>query len=141
MVVVRAGSGGSNSAGGRLSTPIVGSRVHGELLPTLTQVLEAGSWQERETHLSPAYEFVARMHNALGITEPLPAQVSQFHNRPFLVIHGERFADAIRAVITNEKVLELPENLGGVDQFIDSTDVLSQPGRCGQLRLMYQQGE
>jgi hypothetical protein len=111
-----------------------------ELLPTLTQVLGAGSWQERERHLSLAYGFVARMHNELGITKALLAQVSQFHNRPFLVIHGERFADAIRATITDEEVLALPENLGGIDQFVDSTDVLSQPGRYGRLRLMYQQG-
>jgi hypothetical protein len=112
-----------------------------ELLPILTRVLRAGSWQERETHLSSAYEFVARMHNELGITDPLPTHVSQFHNRPFLVIHGDRFADAIRAVITDEGILALPENLGGIDQFVDSTDVLSHPRRCGQLKLMYSQGD
>ena len=112
-----------------------------ELLPTLIQVLGAGSWQEREKHLSSAYEFVARMHNDLGITEPLPAQVSQYHNRPFLVIHGERFADAIRAAIIDKEILALPENLGGIDQFVDSTDVLAHPRRSGQLKLMYRQGD
>jgi hypothetical protein len=111
----------------------------GELLPVLTQVLRAESWQEREKYLSSAYEFVARMHNDLDITEPLPAQVSNYYNRPFLVIHGDRFADAIYAAITDEKVLALPPALGGIDQFVDSTDVLTSPGRLGQLKLTYRQ--
>ena len=64
------------------------------------------------------------MHNDLGITEPLPAQVSQFHARPFRVIHADRFVEAIRAAITSEEVLALPEHLGSVDQFLDSTDAL-----------------
>jgi hypothetical protein len=110
-----------------------------ELLPAFTRVLRAGSWQEREKHLSSAYEFVARMHNDLDITGPLPAQVSNYYDRPFLVIHGDRFADAIYAVITDEEILALPANLGGIDQFVDSTDVLAHPGRLGQLKLTYQQ--
>jgi hypothetical protein len=65
---------------------------------------------------------MARMHNTLGITEPLTTEVSQYHNRPFLVIHADRFVDGIRAKIESEEVLALPEHLGSVDQFIDSTD-------------------
>lgn len=110
-----------------------------ELLPVFTRVLRAGSWQEREKHLSSAYEFVARMYNDLDITEPLPVQVSSYYNRPFLVIHGDRFADAIHAAITDEEILALPAGLGGIDQFVDSTDVLTPPGRLSQLKLTYQQ--
>ena len=69
------------------------------------------------------------MHNALGITDSLATEVSQFHNRPFLVIHADRFVDAIRAVIKSEEVLALPEHLGSVDQFIDSTDALKYLNR------------
>jgi len=94
------------------------------LLPILTQALEADSWQEREISLTTAYEFVATMHNDLGITDPLPTKVSQFHARPFQVIHADRLVEAIRAVITSEEVLALPEHLGSVDQFLDSTDAL-----------------
>jgi hypothetical protein len=65
---------------------------------------------------------VAETHNALGITDPLTTKVSQFHNRPFWVIHADRFVDAIRAAIKSEEVLVLPEHLGSIDQFIDSTD-------------------
>ena len=111
----------------------------GHLTSVLMRVLDATSWQEREKYLSSAYEFVAGMHNDLGITDPLPAQVSQFHDRPFQVIHADNFADAIRAVIIGEQVRALPANLGAIDQFIDSTDVLSYPERFNQLKFMYQQ--
>ena len=92
------------------------------LLPVFAQVLEAHSWQERQTHLALAYEFVAEKHNTLGITQPLPTEVSQYHSRPFLVIHADRFVDAIQAGIKGEQVRALPEHLGSIDQFIDSTD-------------------
>ncbi len=98
----------------------------GNLLPTFTQVLEADSWQKREEYLATAYEFVARMHNALGITESLSTEVSPYYTRPFLVIHADRFAQAIRAVITSEEVKALPEHLGSVDQFVDSTDAMNR---------------
>jgi hypothetical protein len=108
-----------------------------ELTPMFRQTLQATSWQEREKHLTPAYEFVAGMHNELGLTDPLPTQVSSFHNRPFLVIQADDFVNAIRAAITNEAVRALPEHLGAIDQFVDSTDVLSYPERFNQLKLMY----
>ncbi len=96
-----------------------------ELLPVFTEVFEAGSWDERQKYLCIAYEFVAKMHNSLNITDQLPATVSQFHNRPFLVIHAGKFVDAIRDEIKSKEVLALPKNLGAFDQFVDSTDALN----------------
>lgn len=93
-----------------------------DLVPIFTRVLEANSWEERQTHLTVAYGSVAKMYNTLGITKPLITGVSQFHSRPFLVIHADRFVDAIRAEIKSEEVRALPEHLGSFDQFIDSTD-------------------
>ena len=107
------------------------------LTPTLTRVLEAGSWREREKHLSPAYEFVAMMHNDLGVTDPLPVQVSRFHDRPFDVIHAENFGSAIRAAIASEEVRAMAPQLGAIDQFVDSTDVLSYPEWFGRLKVLY----
>ncbi|MDY0019985.1 MAG: DUF4037 domain-containing protein [Anaerolineae bacterium] len=109
----------------------------GELVPIFTRVLEAASWEERQDHLTAAYEFVARMHNKLDITEPLTPEVSPFYRRPFLVIHADRFVEAIRAKIKSEEVLALPEHLGSVDQFIDSTDAL---GYLSQLSAVYDKG-
>ena len=106
-----------------------------QLVPVFTRVLRANSWQERQEHLTTVYEFVARMHNDLGITDPLPTQVSQYYARPFLVIHAHRFVDAIRAAITSEEVRTLPEYLGSIDQFVDSTDALDYLDR---LKVMYE---
>jgi hypothetical protein len=108
------------------------------LIPVLTHALSAGSWPERERALTPAYEFVAGMHNDLGITKPLSAKVQPFHDRPFQVLNSERFADAIQAAICDPEVRALPPNLGAIDQFVDSTDVLSYPERFNRLKLMYE---
>ncbi len=97
------------------------------LSPLLMAVLEAGDWQARQEPLCAAFEFVAEMHNSLGITGPLPVKVSPFHNRPFLVIHADCFAGAIRAAIADPEVMSLPEHLGSVDQFTDSTDAMNYP--------------
>jgi hypothetical protein len=92
------------------------------LAPIFGAVLAADSWEERQHHLVLAYESVAAMHNALSITKPLPAKAASYFNRPFLVIGGSRFEEAVRAAIESEEVRSLPENLGSVDQFLDSTD-------------------
>jgi hypothetical protein len=107
------------------------------LAPVFDRVLEATHWQEREAHLSDAYQILAEMHNALQITDPLSTIVSRFHERPYLVIHSDRFVEAIRSAITDERVRSLPVHLGSIDQFVDSTDVLSNPQRFDQLKSMY----
>jgi hypothetical protein len=106
----------------------------------LQRALRAGSWKEREEHLSRAYETVAGMHDALGITPPLEAKVSPFHGRPFLVIHAERFARAIEDVIEDPRVRALPKGVGAVDQVTDNTDVLARPEVYGRLRALYRRG-
>jgi hypothetical protein len=108
------------------------------LTPVLLRALAADSWTEREQALTLVYEFVAGMHNELGITEPLSAQVQPFHDRPFQVLNAERFADAIQAAIRDPEIQGLPPNLGAIDQFVDSTDVLSYSERFNRLKLMYE---
>ncbi len=107
------------------------------LTPLFAGALDAPSWQEREKYLSQAYETMAEMHNALGVTRALPTRVSPFYGRPYLVIHADAFADALREAIVSPEVRRLPPHLGAIDQFVDSTDVLSYPPRCRRLRLMY----
>jgi hypothetical protein len=107
------------------------------LSPVLASALQAADWQEREKHLCSAYEFVAQMHNDLGITPAMPAQVSQFHDRPFRVIQGENYAQAIWETIIDQKVRALPFGLGKSDQWVDSTDILSYPKRCRRLDSLF----
>lgn len=107
------------------------------LTPIFHRVLNAQDWREREQAMSAAYELVAEQHNQLGITQPLWTKVSPFYERPFSVIHADRFAEAIRTAINSEEVLALPPSLGGIDQFVDSTDVFSYPVWFERLRPLY----
>jgi hypothetical protein len=108
----------------------------GQLDPLLMQVLEASTWEERQKPLCAAYELAAEMHNRLGITEPISTKVSQFFGRPFLVIQASRFVEAINARITDVEVKALPEHLGSVDQFTDSTDALNQLPRIKRVYII-----
>ncbi|MFX1481932.1 MAG: DUF4037 domain-containing protein [Promethearchaeota archaeon] len=108
------------------------------LTPLFIQIMDADTWKERQNHLTEAYEHMARMHNDLGITDSLTTKVSQFHNRPFMIIHGESFADAIYHKIQDEEVKQLPKHLGGIDQYVDSTDVLSYTEKFRRFWSMYQ---
>lgn len=107
------------------------------LLPRLERALDAENWRQREAALVEGYELAAQRQNQLRICPPVEARASQFHDRPFLVIHGERFSDAIRATISDPAVLALPEHLGSVDQMSDSTDLLSYPALRSRLRALY----
>lgn len=108
------------------------------LTPLLEAAIRASSWEERERRLSAAYEIAAAMHNALGITAPVPEQVSRFHSRPFLVIHGETIARCIWEQIQDPAVRALPFGVGKVDQFADSTDVAQHIRRARRLLPLYQ---
>ncbi|UCM86988.1 DUF4037 domain-containing protein [Streptomyces marincola] len=97
--------------------------------PVLTAAVAATDWHTREHHLARAYEAVAAAHNRLGLTEPVDPATRPYHRRPFRVLHAERFAAALHARVTDPHIASLPVS-GAVDQFVDSTDVLSRPGRA-----------
>ncbi len=109
------------------------------LAPVLQNVLQAQSWHERERYLSIAYALSAEMHNALGITQPLDTKVSPFHNRPYQVIHAERFANAIREAISDQEVRKKRISIGSIDQFIDCTDIMSNPQLYRKSRIVFEQ--
>src|SRR5439155_1712117 len=82
-------------------------------------------WYPRDVWLyllAAVYAIVATMHNARELTEPLPVEVSDFHNVPYLVIHGDRFHAAFMARITDPEVQSLPRAVGSTSQWVDSTD-------------------
>lgn len=117
-----------------LGTAFRGLEGSDALVPTLEAVLAARNWRERQQHLSQAYEYVAGAHNELGITEHTKPTVSSFHDRAYDVIHGNRFVSAIRSQIRDEEVLALTPDIGSVDQFSHSTDILAYPSRRQRLR-------
>jgi UDP-2,3-diacylglucosamine pyrophosphatase LpxH len=104
-------------------------------------VLLAETWKTREKKLAEAYSIVARQHNALKITKPLPVKVTKYYGRPYLVIHGDAFASAITEAIRDPAVKSLTPNVGSIDQFVDSTDVLEQLSVVKRLKAVYTSGK
>jgi hypothetical protein len=109
-----------------LGTAFSRLKIANKLTPVLQEVLTSETWKAREKKLAQAYSIVATQHNALRITKPLPTRVTKYYDRPFLVIHGDSFASSIREAIRDPAVKRLTPNIGSVDQFIDSHDVLQQ---------------
>lgn len=109
------------------------------LLPILERVQAGRTWQEREVAIVEAYAYIARAHNALGITEPLPSEPTPFFNRPFHVIWGGHFAEAITRQITDPTVARIASRrlIGSIDQFSDSTDLREQTALRTHLRDLY----
>jgi len=113
--------------------------ISNKLTPVLRNVLLAKTWKTRERKLGQAYSIVARRHNALKITKPLPTKVTKYYGRPYLVIHGDAFASCIREAIRDPRVKSITPNVGSIDQFIDSTDVLQQLSVVRRLGVVYKQ--
>jgi hypothetical protein len=102
------------------------------IMPGLTAALAATDWREREHHLSAAYEHAGLLHNGLGLTEPVDPRTRAYHERPFRVLHAERFAEALLATVTDPAVRDLPV-VGAIDQYADSTDVVAHRARSRRL--------
>ena len=107
-----------------LGTAFSRLKIATTLTPVLQEVLASKTWKAREKKLAHAYSILATQHNALRILKPLPTRVTKYYDRPFLVIHGDAFASSIREAIRDPAVKGLTPNIGSVDQFMDSHDVL-----------------
>lgn len=108
-----------------------------ELQPHLDGALDAADFSARENALCAAYEICARRFNALKLIPPVRATVGYFFGRPFKVIHGGSFADALFASIDDAEIRGLPGLIGSVNQFSDSTDLLESISVSKQLRAVF----
>jgi hypothetical protein len=99
--------------------------------PQLRAVLAAATWQQREEHLAHAYEVVASAQNALGVAAPQDPSSRPYYGRPYQVIMADRFVTALIAAIQDPEVRRIAEKFGlagALDQWADSTDILSSAG-------------
>jgi uncharacterized protein DUF4037 len=120
-----------------LGTAFNGLRIAQTLTPLLRQVWLAGTWKTRDRSIAKAYSVMAQQHNALKITKPLTTNTSDYYGRPYSVIHGERFAKAIKQAIKDPKLKGLKTSVGSIDQFTDSTNVVEDLALCKRLRAVY----
>jgi hypothetical protein len=114
-------------------------RCANALYPALRKVLCSPDWNTREKALVPLYEKVAQMHNALGITRPLPDSVHQFHGRPFSVIADQGFTEALLEKIDDDFLTPVTRRspIGGIDLLSDNTDLLSDPAYRPAIRQLF----
>lgn len=112
-----------------------------DLTPILQAALDAQTWQEREKHMSQAYEGLARMHNALEITDSVPTEVEPFFRRPYLVPGRCNPGGAIYDKIADEDVKRLPRFVGSVDQLTNVVCVRDWRDRRAGLVGLYRAEE
>ena len=75
--------------------------------------------------------------NQLNLTPSVNPETRLFYERPFRVLGGDRFAEAYLAAVQDEWLKGQPL-VGSVDQFVDSTDVLSSAHRSQCLANIYE---
>lgn len=108
-----------------------------EVGPPLARAIAAATFAEREDALVEAMLAVARRHNAAGLTRPVPADVDRFYDRPFRVLRSGRFVDVCLEAVRDERLRALPL-VGSIDQWVDSTDALSDPAVARRVRSLYE---
>lgn len=106
------------------------------LRPLWEAALAASDWPQREQALASAGALLGAMHNDLGVTPFVDPAPRPFFGRPFQVLFADRFAAALRAAITDE-TLRSAAAIGGVDQFVDCTDLTEEPALATRLRPVY----
>jgi Domain of unknown function (DUF4037) len=106
-----------------------------ELGPLLNDAVAAPGWRERENALADACE--ALLLTQRERFQPAPeSAVIPFFDRPYRTV-DQAVPQALLAGITDPDVARLPPIVGSIEQWADSTDVLSSPGRRAQLHSVY----
>jgi hypothetical protein len=108
--------------------------------PQLGAVLAATTWQEREERLAHVYETVAEMQNVLAVAAPQDPSSRPYFGRPYQVIMADRFVNALVAAIEDPDVRRIAENFGlagALDQWADSTDILSSAAVCRRVGRVF----
>ncbi|MFF0267215.1 DUF4037 domain-containing protein [Kribbella sp. NPDC004536] len=103
----------------------------------LADTVAAGNFADRERALVTAYELLARRHNALGVTDALDPAPRLFFGRPAQVLDAGRFAAACHATVSDPQLKRIGP-IGSIDQFVDSTDVLSSPSAYRRFVGLFQ---
>lgn len=105
------------------------------LAPLLDAAAAAPRWRERENALAAACEVLLGTQRERGHPAPESA-VIPFFDRPYRTV-DRAVPQGLLAGITDPDVARLPPMVGSIEQWIDSTDVLSSSGRRTALRAAY----
>ena len=109
---------------------------HPFVAPSLDAALMAEDHIRREDALVSAFQAIASLHNAIAPTRPVDETIRFFHARPFRVLGSGRFVDACLERVEDPLLRSLPL-VGAVDQLMDSTDAVDEPGGYRGVRAAY----
>lgn len=109
--------------------------VAGVLGPVLGSAAAAPGWREREDALAAACEILLDIQRERGHPAPGNAVVP-FFDRPYRTV-DRAVPETLLAAVTDPDVARLPPMVGSVEQWADSVDVLSSPGRRAALQAAY----
>ena len=104
-------------------------------LGPLLDAAAAPQWRERENGLTTACGVLAGIQRERGLPTPEPA-VIPFFDRPYRTVDGAVPRELLDG-ITDPDVRRLPPMVGSIEQWVDSVDVLSSPGRRAALQAAY----
>jgi len=110
--------------------------VAAELGPLLDVATGAPGWRDRENALAAGCEVLLGVQRERMLPAPQSA-VIPFFDRPYRTV-DQAVPGGLMAAITDPEVARLPPMVGAVEQWIDSTDVLSPSGRRASLQSAYQ---
>ena len=104
-------------------------------LGPLLDAAAAPAWRERENGLTSACHVLLSIQRERGLPTPEPA-VIPFFDRPYRTLDGAVPRELVDR-ITDPDVTRLPPLVGSIEQWVDSVDVLSSPGRRAALQAAY----
>jgi hypothetical protein len=91
----------------------------------LRDAVDARDPVRRQDALCTAYEAAGRWQNQLKLAHPVDPTRRPYFDRPYPVIDAARFATALLDRVDGP--LAAAPIVGAIDQYVDSTDVLSRP--------------
>jgi hypothetical protein len=104
-------------------------------LEPLLDAAAAPQWREREDALTSACRVLLSLQRERGLPAPESA-VIPFFDRPYRTL-DRAVPQELLDGITDPDVTRLPPMVGSIEQWVDSTDVLSSPGRRAALQEAY----
>ncbi|OLS21825.1 MAG: hypothetical protein HeimC3_33470 [Candidatus Heimdallarchaeota archaeon LC_3] len=102
-----------------------------ELNNLLEKALITSNWREREDYLCEAILILIERQNKLNISKSMNLKPQQFHGRDIKVLNVEVVIKALWEEIDIKPKEEL--QFGGIDQFVDSSLILSNGGVAKKL--------
>jgi uncharacterized protein DUF4037 len=104
-------------------------------LGPLLDAAGAPRWRDREEALTSACGLLLSVQRERGLPTP-ESTVIPFYDRPYRAL-DEAVPQALLDGIADPHVRRLPPMVGSIEQWVDSVDVLSSPGRRAALRAAY----